>query len=181
MKVGACRALSQLLPETKNEIIQPQMMGLFSSLSELLHQVLYNIHVFFTIYLLIVLYLVIMLICFQASDETLHMVLETLQAAIKAGKFKYCQAVNIHQNFLVFLGFFPCLSVFFSSFFFSCQQIFFGLMPSFLLITGRESSAFIEPIISPVILNVWALHISDPFISIDALEVLEVVVLKIFL
>ncbi|KAF7827891.1 importin-9 [Senna tora] len=97
VKVGACRALSQLLPETKNEIIQPQILGLFSSLSDLLH---------------------------QASDETLHLVLETLQAAIKA---------------------------------------------------GHESSAFVEPIISPVILNVWALHISDPFISIDALEVLEAI------
>ncbi|KAI9085691.1 hypothetical protein K1719_032297 [Acacia pycnantha] len=95
MKVGACRALCQLLPETKNEITQPQMLGLFSSLSELLS---------------------------QASDETLHMVLETLQAAIKA---------------------------------------------------GHESSTFVEPVISPVILNVWALHISDPFISSDALEVLE--------
>ncbi|KAI9085743.1 hypothetical protein K1719_032349 [Acacia pycnantha] len=97
MKVGACRALCQLLPETKNEITQPQMLGLFSSLSELLS---------------------------QASDETLHMVLETLQAAIKA---------------------------------------------------GHESSTFVEPIISPVILNVWALHISDPFISSDALEVLEAI------
>ncbi|XP_028803455.1 importin-9 isoform X1 [Neltuma alba] len=97
MKVGACRALCQLLPETKNEITQPQLLGLFSSLSELLS---------------------------QASDETLHMVLETLQATIKA---------------------------------------------------GHESSAFVEPIISPVILNVWALHISDPFISSDALEVLEAI------
>ncbi|KAM4109208.1 hypothetical protein ACB094_03G102800 [Castanea mollissima] len=97
VKVGACRALSQLLPEANKELIQSQMMGLFSSLTDLLN---------------------------QASDETLHLVLETLQAAIKA---------------------------------------------------GSETSTSVEPIISPIILNVWALHISDPFISIDALEVLEAI------
>lgn len=95
VKVGACRALSQLLPEANNSVIQPQMMGLLSSLMDLLH---------------------------QASDETLHLVLETLQAAIKS---------------------------------------------------GRESSASAEPIISPIILSLWALHISDPLISIEAIEVLE--------
>jgi hypothetical protein len=97
VKVGACRALSQLLPEANKELIRPQMMGLFSSLTDLLN---------------------------QASDETLHLVLETLQAATKA---------------------------------------------------GNESSTSVEPIISPIILNVWALHVSDPFISIDALEVLEAI------
>lgn len=39
---------------------------------------------------------------------------------------------------------------------------------------GHEISASIEPVISPIILNMWASHVSDPFISIDALEVLEV-------
>ncbi|KAJ7954019.1 Importin 9 [Quillaja saponaria] len=97
VKVGACRALSHLLPEANKEIIQPQMLGLFSSLTELLN---------------------------QASDETMHLILETLQAAIRA---------------------------------------------------GHELSALIEPIISPVILNVWALHVSDPFIGIDAIEVLEAI------
>ncbi|KAK7275122.1 hypothetical protein RIF29_16229 [Crotalaria pallida] len=97
VKVGACRALSQLLPEAKNEIVQPQLLGLFSALTDLLN---------------------------QASEETLHMVLETMLAAVKA---------------------------------------------------GRESSSLVEHIISPVILNVWALHVSDPFISIDALEVLEAI------
>ncbi|OMO72275.1 hypothetical protein COLO4_27721 [Corchorus olitorius] len=95
VKVGACRALSQLLPEANKSVIQPQMMGLLSSLTDLLN---------------------------QASDETLHLVLETLQEAIKA---------------------------------------------------GHESSASAEPIISPIILNMWVLHVSDPFISIDAIEVLE--------
>ncbi|XWS64118.1 hypothetical protein CRYUN_Cryun06bG0159400 [Craigia yunnanensis] len=97
VKVGACRALSQLLPEGNKSVIQPQMMGLLSSLTDLLH---------------------------QASDETLHLVLETLQAAIRA---------------------------------------------------GHESTASAEPIISPIILNMWALHVSDPFISIDAIEVLEAI------
>lgn len=43
-----------------------------------------------------------------------------------------------------------------------------------ILIAGDEASAAIEPIISPIILNTWASHVSDPFISIDAVEVLEV-------
>lgn len=34
--------------------------------------------------------------------------------------------------------------------------------------------ASIEPILSPVILDLWAADVSDPFSSIDALEVLEV-------
>ncbi|XP_021292945.1 importin-9 [Herrania umbratica] len=97
VKVGACRALSQLLNEANKSVIQPQIMGLLSSLTDLLH---------------------------QASDETLHLVLETLQAAIRA---------------------------------------------------GHESSASAEPIISPIILNMWAFHVSDPFISIDAIEVLEAI------
>lgn len=96
VKVGACRALSELLPKANKGNFQPQMMGLFSSLADLLH---------------------------QAHDETLHLVLETLQAAIKAG---------------------------------------------FL-------TASMEPMISPLILNIWALHVSDPFISIDAIEVLEAI------
>ncbi|GFZ16186.1 ARM repeat superfamily protein [Actinidia rufa] len=61
-------------------------------------------------------------------NETMHLVLETLQAAIKA---------------------------------------------------GQEASVSIEPTISPIILNMWASHVSDPFISIDALEVLEVIRLSI--
>ncbi|XP_022724957.1 importin-9 isoform X5 [Durio zibethinus] len=97
VKVGACRAISQLLPEANKSVIQPQMMGLLSSLTDLLH---------------------------QASDETLHLVLETLQAAITA---------------------------------------------------GHELSTSAEPIISPIILNMWALNVSDPFISLDAIEVLEAI------
>ncbi|KAF4357794.1 hypothetical protein F8388_024405 [Cannabis sativa] len=95
VKVGACRALSQLLPEANKGIIQSQMMNLFSSLINLLN---------------------------QASDETLDLVLETLQAVIKS---------------------------------------------------GHELSASVEPLISPVILNMWVSHVSDPFISIGAIEVLE--------
>ncbi|KAL3824041.1 hypothetical protein ACJIZ3_020070 [Penstemon smallii] len=97
VKVGACRALSQLLPDATGGVIQPHALDLFMSLVDLLS---------------------------NASDETMHLVLETLQAAVKA---------------------------------------------------GHEVSLSIEPIISPIILNMWASHVSDPFISIDALEVLEAI------
>ena len=56
------------------------------------------------------------------------------------------------------------------------------LFRSFVVVVshvGSETSTSVEPIISPIILNVWALHISDPFISIDALEVLEVKILSV--
>ncbi|XP_010262045.1 PREDICTED: importin-9 isoform X2 [Nelumbo nucifera] len=98
VKVGTCRAVSQLLPEANKEMLQPHIMGLLSSLTDLLK---------------------------HASDETLHLVLETLQAAVKA--------------------------------------------------VGHEASTSIESIISPIVLNMWAQHISDPFISIDAVEVLEAI------
>ncbi|XP_058114945.1 uncharacterized protein LOC131257969 isoform X2 [Magnolia sinica] len=97
VKVGACRTISQLLPESSQGILQPQIMGLLSSLLDLLK---------------------------QACDETLHLVLETLQAAIKA---------------------------------------------------GHEASTSVEPIISPVILNMWAEHVSDPFTTIDIVEILEAI------
>ncbi|XP_020590450.1 importin-9 isoform X2 [Phalaenopsis equestris] len=97
VKVGACQVLCQLLPDAKSELIQPRIMSILSSLIELLK---------------------------QASDETLHLVLETLKAAVKA---------------------------------------------------GHELSRSLEPVISPVMLDVWVHHISDPFISIDALEVLEAI------
>lgn len=45
---------------------------------------------------------------------------------------------------------------------------------SFAGITGHEQSTSIEPVLSPIILNVWAQNVSDPFTSIDAVEVLEV-------
>lgn len=45
---------------------------------------------------------------------------------------------------------------------------------SCLDLLGHESSTSIESILSPVILNMWVMHVSDPFISIDAVEVLEV-------
>ncbi|XP_058228095.1 uncharacterized protein LOC131336324 [Rhododendron vialii] len=97
VKVGACRALCHLLPDANKGMLQPHIMGLFLSLANLLN---------------------------QASDETMHLVLETLQAAIGA---------------------------------------------------GHEASVSIEPVISPIILNMWVSHVSDPFISIDAVEVLEAI------
>uniref|UniRef100_A0A803KVA8 Importin N-terminal domain-containing protein n=1 Tax=Chenopodium quinoa TaxID=63459 RepID=A0A803KVA8_CHEQI len=97
VKVGSCRVLSQLLSEANKEALQPQILQLFSSLVDLLN---------------------------HASEESLHLVLETLQAAIKS---------------------------------------------------GHEASLSVEPIISPIILNTWVSHVSDPFISIDAIEVLEAI------
>ncbi|XP_027154698.1 importin-9 isoform X1 [Coffea eugenioides] len=97
VKVGACRALSQLLPDVKSEVLQPLILELFSSLTNLLN---------------------------QASDETMHLVLETLRAAATA---------------------------------------------------GHKALVSIEPVLSPIILTMWASHVSDPFISIDAIEVLEAI------
>ncbi|CAN6448698.1 unnamed protein product [Victoria cruziana] len=97
VKVGACRALSQLLQDSNYKTIQPHILDLFSAIVELLK---------------------------QASDETMHLVLETLQAAVKAGN---------------------------------------GAIVS------------VEPVISPLVLNLWAQRVSDPFISIDAVEVLEAI------
>lgn len=49
---------------------------------------------------------------------------------------------------------------------------------SSIIPVGGELSASIEPILSPVILKMWASHVSDPFISIDLIEVLEVILAK---
>ncbi|KAF3628037.1 putative protein VAC14 -like protein [Capsicum annuum] len=95
VKVGACRALSQLLPDTNKEILCPHFLDILSSLTDLLK---------------------------HASDETMHLVLETLQETVKA---------------------------------------------------GPELAVSIEPVLSPIILNMWASNVADPFVSIDALEVLE--------
>lgn len=62
--------------------------------------------------------------------------------------------------------------------FVSCQLsilVFSSIIP-----VGGELSASIEPILSPVILKMWASHVSDPFISIDLIEVLEVILAKYF-
>ncbi|XP_047308290.1 importin-9-like [Impatiens glandulifera] len=97
VKVGACRALCELLPGANKGVLEPHLIGLFSSLTDLLN---------------------------QASDETMHLVLETLQAAAKA---------------------------------------------------GNGTLATIEPILSPILLNTWAQYVSDPFVSIGTLEVLEAI------
>ncbi|KAM3269408.1 importin-9 [Capsicum chacoense] len=97
VKVGACRALSQLLPDTNKEILRPHFLDILSSLTDLLK---------------------------HASDETMHLVLETLQETVKA---------------------------------------------------GPELAVSIEPVLSPIILNMWASNVADPFVSIDALEVLEAI------
>ena len=41
VKVGACRALAQLLPESDQDLIQPNVMGILSSLVDLLRQVVF--------------------------------------------------------------------------------------------------------------------------------------------
>ncbi|THG21508.1 hypothetical protein TEA_029752 [Camellia sinensis var. sinensis] len=126
VKVGACRALSQLLPDANKGMLQPHIMGLFSSLADLLN---------------------------QASDETMHLVLETLQAAIKAGR---------HQSSL------------------NLESIVFQIHWTSSDFGYDEAPTSIEPVISPIILNLWASHVSDPFISIDAVEVLETTKYKHF-
>lgn len=50
VKVGACRALLQLLPDMNRSVILPQIMNLFSSLTDLLHQVNYPIYDQFWLY-----------------------------------------------------------------------------------------------------------------------------------
>ncbi|KAK1311442.1 hypothetical protein QJS10_CPA08g01705 [Acorus calamus] len=97
VKVGACRAVAQLLQESNMRVVEPYTIDLLSALIDLLR---------------------------QASDETLHLVLETIQAVVKS---------------------------------------------------GHQQMSSIEPIISPIILNTWVEHVSDPFISIDAIEVLEAI------
>ncbi|XP_030512692.1 importin-9 isoform X1 [Rhodamnia argentea] len=97
VKVGACHALSLLLTKANEGIVLPHIIGLLSSLTNLLS---------------------------QASDETLHLVLETIRAAIMAG----CEAI-----------------------------------------------VAVEPNVSPILLNTWASNISDPFVSGEALEVLEAI------
>ncbi|PWZ05620.1 Importin-9 [Zea mays] len=107
VKVGACRALAQLLPESNQNLIQPNIMGILSSLVDLLRQ---------------------------------HVCVSTLKDVICTGidtKILWC--------------------------FFSSDNV------------GGEQSTLIEPVISPIILDVWAQHIADPFISIDAVEVLEAI------
>lgn len=44
----------------------------------------------------------------------------------------------------------------------------------FLFTLGCEAIAAVEPHVSPILLNTWASNISDPFVSGEALEVLEV-------
>lgn len=43
-----------------------------------------------------------------------------------------------------------------------------------LIATDDQAALVAEPVISPLLLNVWALNVSDPFISFDALDTLEV-------
>ena len=84
MKVDACRALSQLLPGANREILRPHLMSLFSSLTDLLNQVMYCYRNLFRVIIEVSVNGHLTPAC-QAYDETLHLVLETLQAAIQTG------------------------------------------------------------------------------------------------
>ncbi|KAL3699542.1 hypothetical protein R1sor_017564 [Riccia sorocarpa] len=97
IKIGACRALAELFPSVDSSVLQPHLGIVFASLGGLLQ---------------------------EASDETLHLILETLQSAVKA---------------------------------------------------DNQASAAAESSISPLVLNIWAKNVADPFISIDALETLEAI------
>lgn len=81
VKVGACRALAQLLPESNQDLIQPNVMGILSSLVDLLRQVVFGVNITCHYFLKDMTSWSFL----QASDETLHLVLETLQSAIKSG------------------------------------------------------------------------------------------------
>jgi len=95
--VGACRALAELFSQVEPSVLQAHLAPVFVALGALLQ---------------------------ESSDETLHLVLETLQAAVKA---------------------------------------------------DEQSATAAEANISPLILNVWANNIFDPFISIDALDTLQTI------
>lgn len=95
IKVCACRSLSELLPMCKVQLLRPHMETVLTSLCSFMQ---------------------------EASDETLHLTLETLQAAIKA---------------------------------------------------DPQTSWEMESKLSPLVLGVWRHYISDPFVSLNALEVLE--------
>ncbi|KAI4379178.1 hypothetical protein MLD38_005507 [Melastoma candidum] len=97
VKVGACHAVSRLLPQASHTIILPHMTEMFKSLTELLS---------------------------QASGETLHLILDTIRAAI---------------------------------------------------VSGFKASTQLESAISPLILDLWMSNISDPFVSSEAIEVLQAI------
>ncbi|KAI3780083.1 hypothetical protein L2E82_09967 [Cichorium intybus] len=63
------------------------------------------------------------------------------------------------------------------------QQVYMNF--PFFMLASDETMHFVletlqavvreEPVISPIILNMWALHVSDPSMSIDVLDVLEAI------
>ncbi|GBG61529.1 hypothetical protein CBR_g22326 [Chara braunii] len=95
--VGACRALSQFCPKIGPETLRPCLPAIYHGVGSLLQ---------------------------QATEETLHLVLETLLVAVKA---------------------------------------------------DSATAAAMEPSVSPAVLNIWAAHITDPLISVDASDVIEAI------
>lgn len=154
MKVGACRALSQLLPEANKGLVQPHMMSLFTSLANLLRQVLLCKYIPEIIGLI--------LTFISCSIILLHRHLKKLYTWYLKRCRQQLRQVGMDTNVNI--------TIIVSSFNFFC------CLPHclYLLVVAHEASAVVESIVSPVILHTWALHISDPFISIDAIDVLEV-------
>ena len=101
----------------------------------------------------------------QASDETLHLVLETVQAAVKAGELILDFSKHMHIHFQ------SIWNEVYNQLKSLVIQLRFQIP---LMCTDDQAAAAAEAMISPLILNVWALNVSDPFISFDALDTLEV-------
>ncbi|KAH1111483.1 hypothetical protein GYH30_010038 [Glycine max] len=132
VKVGVCRELTNLLPETKKEIVQSQLLGLISSLTDLLNHMK------------------------PCSWYLIHCLLQLgLWGYFEISAYIKCRL------FLLAIPFHARVK---------SRMLLQGLLQS------HESSTLVEHMISPVILNVWASHVSDPFISIDALEAIKSIV-----
>ncbi|GBG77457.1 hypothetical protein CBR_g23906 [Chara braunii] len=93
--VGACRAVSEFCPRINKDILRQCLPAIYQGIGGLLQ---------------------------QATEETLHLVLETLLVAVRG---------------------------------------------------DAATAAAMEPSVSPAVLNVWAAHVTDPVISVDASDVIE--------
>jgi hypothetical protein len=73
--VGACRALAELFSQVEPSVLQAHLGPVFVALGALLQ---------------------------ESSDETLHLVLETLQAAVKAGLYYHCDYCKLVHMYVFF-------------------------------------------------------------------------------
>lgn len=156
VKIGACHALSQLLPKANKDIIQPQMMGLFSSLTDLLQVIcgyVVSVMPFLKFYL-------VLIWLFLSRHLMKHCIC-------------YLKQCNLQLR-LVSLGILSSTWNFASVCSFNSSLLGTDAHQLFVLIEGYLTAPM-EQIITPIILNLWVSHVSDPFVSIDAVEVLEVI------